>query len=255
MQVVALTDHDNMRGVALFQQTIQAHEPNVQVFAGAELSTGRTGSMHILGYGMTLGHPTIEEVFQKNQMFRTARRERFLASFAKHNMHFSEDIIRKLQEKTQFSRPHMAQALVEAGYVDTIDEAFSRFLKEGCATFVPTETLPPKTVVEAITKANGIAVLAHPCRLELSDMALHALVEELVSYGLRGVEVYHPSASPSAIVQLLSIAKHYDLLVTGGSDCHGEWNKRKIGEYPSPWPRKAQDMQRFVQAVTRVNLQ
>jgi len=140
------------------------------------------------------------------------------------------------------ARPHVARALLEAGHVSSVADAFDRFLKPGKPAYVPKEDVRVAEAVRLIEQAGGAAVLAHPMELKMGETMLESLVEEWKLQGLAGVEVYHPSAQNNHAAFLLAMARRLDMLVTGGSDFHGEAvRKTEIGDGLDRWKTAAGD--------------
>ena len=148
------------------------------------------------------------------------------------------------------ARPHIARAMVEAGHVATVAEAFDRYLAPGKAAYVPKEDVQVGQAAALIAQAGGVAVLAHPMQLKLGDMALEALVCEWKAQGLAGLEVYHPSAQNNHAAALLHLARREGLLVTGGSDFHGEAVRPScIGEGLERWVSMEQDVRLLLSRI------
>jgi hypothetical protein len=131
----------------------------------------------------------------------------------------------------QVGRPHFAQVLLDKGYVRSFQEAFDRFLKKGAPAYVDKLRFTAKEALHFINEARGVAVLAHPNTLGMSQYSeLENLVLQLVKEGLRGLEVYYPEHSASEVAQYKTLAERYGLLMTGGTDYHGiEKNGLDIG--------------------------
>ena len=141
------------------------------------------------------------------------------------------------------ARPHIARALVEAGHASSVSDAFDRFLKPGRPTYVPREKVAVAEGVRLIREAGGVAVLAHPMELKMGETTLESLVGEWKAQGLEGVEVYHPSAQNNHAAFLHAMARRLNLLVTGGSDFHGEAvRKTAVGEGLDRWRSMESDM-------------
>jgi len=125
-------------------------------------------------------------------------------------------------------RPHIAAVMKQKGYVRDFDEAFELYLGAGKPAYVKKDKLTPREGIELVTAAGGIAVLAHPKYLEVSgDKSLQALIEELVGYGLEGIEVFYTTHTPEETDRYFNLAERNGLLVTGGTDFHGN-NKEAI---------------------------
>ena len=151
-------------------------------------------------------------------------------------------------------RPHVARAMVEAGYCSSVSDAFDRFLGVGKCAYVPKEEEKVADAVEMIRAAGGVAVLAHPMELKMGETMLESLISEWHAQGLAGVEVYHPSASNNHLVGLLAIARRNGMLVTGGSDFHGEAvRKSKIGQDLERWTSADDDLSALLAAIARQN--
>ena len=131
----------------------------------------------------------------------------------------------------QVGRPHFAQVLLKKGYVNTVQEAFDRYLGKGTPAYVDKFRFDPKEAIGLIREARGIPVLAHPFTLHIpSPHQLNALLDELIQLGLMGIEVYYPEHTEDQICLYKDLAEKHGLLVTGGSDYHGiEGDKVEIG--------------------------
>lgn len=237
---VALTDHDCVTGIV---QARQAAQPlGLTLIPGVELSCGAQKEIHVLGYGFdpaneALGIFCRERVRQRE--VRTAAMVEKLAALGK-----PVDMARVRElARGVMGRPHVARALVEAGHVLSVSEAFDRYLKPGKPAYVPKEDVKVSEAVRLIGQAGGIAVLAHPMELKMGDTMLESLIGEWKGQGLTGVEVYHPSAQNNHASFLLHLAQREQLLVTGGSDFHGEAvRKTEIGEGLDRWRSMENDM-------------
>lgn len=141
-------------------------------------------------------------------------------------------------------RPHLADALIDRGFVDSVGEALERYLGRQGEAFVPMKRLPAETVIETIHRAEGLASLAHPGRIRTSTQHVERLVGTLVESGLDAIEVWYPygtieSAAYADITasDALEMAADYNLLATGGLDCHGPGSgKFRMGEIRLPRP-------------------
>jgi len=133
------------------------------------------------------------------------------------------ETVRALAGGRSVGRPHVAQALFNRGYVETLQEAFGRFIGRDGPAYVPRLRLTPSEAIQMIAAAGGVPVIAHPAH---SGPAAVACIPEFIGYGLRGVEVYYPHHSPEKIEMLLELCREYGLLVTGGSDFHGSGVER-----------------------------
>lgn len=216
LDVIALTDHDTLNGVAEAQRA--AADTELEVIAGVEISSeGEWGDLHILGYYVSLESGPLQEMMQAMQNARLGRARKMVERLGELGMPLEWEDVRALAGGESVGRPHVARALLKRGYVVTLQDAFDRFLANGGPAYVPRLKLTPAEVIHAIIEAGGVASLAHPgyywTALEL--------LPEFVGYGLRGVEVHYPNHSPDEIKALLRLCRKHGLIATGGTDFHG----------------------------------
>lgn len=225
LDVVALTDHDTTAG---WTEASAALPSGLTLVPGAELScmcddgSGRRISVHLLGY---LFDPQATEVVAEQQRLRSERRTR-LRTMAERMAADGlpvdpEDVLGSLPVDSSAGRPHLAQALVKAGLVDTVDEAFGRYLGNGRSYYMPRSDTPVETAIDMITAAGGVTVFAHPFAFSRGPTVAPRVLGELAERGLVGVEADHPNHDAAAREQLRVIAREHGLVVTGSSDYHG----------------------------------
>jgi predicted metal-dependent phosphoesterase TrpH len=152
------------------------------------------------------------------QDVRVERARKMVERLGEMGMALEWGAVRALAGGRSVGRPHVAQALFDRGYVETLQEAFDRLIGRECPAYVPRLRLTPLEAIQMIAAAGGVPVIAHPVH---SGPAVVARIPEFRGYGLRGVEVYYPHHSPETIEMLLELCREYGLLVTGGSDFHG----------------------------------
>ena len=237
---VALTDHDSMSGIPLARETAQ--KLGMTLIPGVELSCGAQKEIHVLGYGVDPEDEALHMFCRERVRQREARTaamvERLCALGKPVDMARVKELARGVM-----GRPHIARALLEAGHVSSVSDAFDRFLKPGKPAYVPNEDVKVSESVRLIREAGGVAVLAHPMELKMGDTMLESLIGEWKSQGLEGVEVYHPSAQNNHASFLLHLAQRANMLITGGSDFHGEAVRRsEIGEGLDRWRSVEADM-------------
>lgn len=223
--LVALTDHDTVAGVKEAEEAGKALK--IGVLSAVEIDAESPAELHILGYGVDTAHPSME-AHEKEAAARRVRR--------------NGEIVKKLEaaglsitpylerSKGNGTRLHIARALMLAGYSDTVRNAFAAYLKPGGAGYVESVRPSPKRVIDLIHESAGLAVLAHPRKLNADA---HAVVNELASLGLDGIEAYYPLSTEGEIALFLSLARQYGLFATCGSDNHGA--HRKNAELGSTW--------------------
>jgi len=217
LAVIALTDHDTLGGVAEAQQA--AVGTGLEVIAGVEInSEGGRGNLHILGYYVDPESGPLQERLRAMRDARIERAGKMVERLREMGMPLEWEEVQALAGGDSIGRPHVARALLNRGYVKTLQEAFDRFVGRDGLAYVPRQRLTPPEVIRAIIEARGVPVLAHPA---YSGAAVVERMPEFVGYGLRGVEVYYPHHSPEEVEMLLGLCRKYGLLVTGGSDFHG----------------------------------
>ena len=224
LKCVAITDHDIIDGVE--SAVVAAEGTGLEVIPGVELSTDFNGAdIHILGYCFDVRYPVLNE---RLQMFRNVRVERVKKMAEKlkaMGKDVSADDILSLASSDAVGRPHVAQALVNKGYVKTVGEAFDGYIAEGKPAYVPKFKQTPFEAIDLIHQAGGVAVMAHPM-----DTLRDELIPGFVEAGLKGLEVYYPNRSRRIIEFYERIADKHGLIKTGGSDAHGRYrNYSPIG--------------------------
>jgi predicted metal-dependent phosphoesterase TrpH len=220
-RAIALTDHDTVAGL---EEAIAAgKELGVEVVPGVEISAQYPpGTMHILGYYLRPSHPELLRALEKLQEARAARNPKIIKRLQALGLEISWTEVHDLSGG-QVGRPHIAQVLLRRGYVSSINEAFSRYLKKGAIAYVEKFRFPPQEAIAMILRAGGLAALAHPFTLGVGNPGeLTSLVRELQAMGLEGMEVFYPEHTEEMTGVYQDVAKGLGLLCTGGSDFHGD---------------------------------
>jgi hypothetical protein len=197
-------------------------EFQVEVVPGVEISAEHSpGTMHILGYCLDTTDPDLLGALRVLQQARAARNPKIIQRLRALGLDISLGEVLALSGG-QPGRPHIAQALVDRGYVSDRNDAFRRYLRKGGPAYVEKFRFPPHRAIAMIRRAGGIAVLAHPFTLEISEAAeLARVVGELTAMGLEGIEVYYPEHTEQMTAHYETLADTFGLLCTGGSDFHG----------------------------------
>jgi predicted metal-dependent phosphoesterase TrpH len=218
LEAIAITDHDTTQSLPFAQKAAEGKP--LEIIPGIEVNTvWKEKEIHILGYYIDPDDSNLQSVIQAHRDSRVVQIQEMaqkLKAKAKLNISY-EDIIRQASSTGTIGRPHVAKAIVEKGGAANISQAFSKFLNPKSETYVRRKTVPPHEAVEAIYESGGIAVIAHPGDMEIVE----ELAEELMNYGLRGLEAYHRSHSPALIEFHCTLAEKLGLIVTGGTDFHG----------------------------------
>jgi predicted metal-dependent phosphoesterase TrpH len=232
LRALALTDHDTTAGLA--ECAAGCAECGVDFVPGIEISCDRgaeRGTLHILGYFVSAASSELRQVCDKQQAARNQRVPLILARLADADIHLSaDDVQRESGGGVAIGRPHIASALLRAGVVGSITEAFERYLGYGGAAFVRKEVVSAGEAIDAIHAAGGLAALAHPIQLRCrDDDDLSRMIEGLTDRGLDGLEQFHPDHDRSWTERIGNLAGRFGLLVSGGSDYHGTRKRQPLG--------------------------
>jgi predicted metal-dependent phosphoesterase TrpH len=225
---IAITDHDSIAGSreALLDGIPDAlgFLTGVEISAEPPPSYPGSGSIHILGYGIRLDDPELNRTLEKLQDARKDRNPQIIARLNQLGIPLTmREVMEEAGENGQPGRPHIAGLLVKKGVVTDMDDAFGRYLGHGRPAYVDKFRIESAQAIQLINAAGGIPVLAHPCLLELEhDDQLEEILREMVSLGLKGLEVYFSDHSIEQTRRYASLAARHDLLMTGGTDFHGD---------------------------------
>jgi len=225
VDVIALTDHDSTEGIDEALKAAQEF-PSFKVIPGVEISTDvPSGEVHILGYFMDSTNPELKESLEKLRNSRRIRAQKMLVKLDSLGMHVEWDRVQEIAGAGSIGRPHIAQAMLEQGYVFSLKEAFNKYIGREGPAYVEREKMTPTQAVELIVKAKGLPVIAHPA--EIND--LENLIPQLQKVGLAGLEAYYNNYPLKLMRHLASLAHKYGLIATGGTDYHALEN---TGEVP-----------------------
>ena len=221
LRVIAVTDHDTIASFADVEAC--AHEGGIEVVAGIEVTAVADGrDVHVLGYFIDPAHAHLAEFLVKQRASRVARVETIGRRLSELGVPIDVAQLMALaasQPGRSIGRPQVAHAMVAAGHVEDVQEAFDRWLAFGGPAFVPREGATPEEVIFFIHEAGGLASLAHPGRTGV-DGRIPAFHEA----GLDALEVHHPDHDADEVERYAKLARDLDLLLTGGSDFHGDPN-------------------------------
>ncbi len=215
LQAVALTDHDTVEGCTRAKAACET--AGIEFIAGTELTAEQDeNELHILGYLIDLENARFRTEIGKFQAVRQNRIREMVSRLNSLSVPLTADEVFALANCRSPGRPHVARALVKAGFCSSLDEAFERFLKKSRPAWVPKFKMSAATAIDLIHHAGGVAVMAHP-GLNRTDEVIPGMVEA----GLDGIECFHTKHSTQTTEHYLELAERFNLLVTGGSDCHG----------------------------------
>lgn len=237
----ALTDHDTVNGLdrairyAEELRQTQAASPSdapasqvPEVIPGIELSTEYQGKdIHMVGLFIDYRQPEFAHYLEDFIRSRENRNEKMCALLREHDIDITYEALLAEFPGAVITRAHFARYLLSHGYIQSMKEAFDRYVGDHCPCFVPREKVTPAQAVELILGAGGVPVLAHPILYHMSDDRLDTLVAELKKIGLVGIEAIYSTYNTAEERQIRGLASKYDLKISGGSDFHGA-NKSKI---------------------------
>lgn len=215
LPAIAITDHDTVSGTA---EALAAREgTDLVVVSGVELSAGYGDrGMHILGYHIDHTDPCLHARLTELRSIRVERAERIVYALARDGFRITVDDVLDSADGGSIGRAHIARLLVDTGQAASVSEAFRTLLGKTAPYYIPKPVHTPEEMLAWITEAGGVAVLAHPGLSGVDD-----LIPQLVSAGLAGLEVYHPSHDHGQTVRYAGLAVSLGLIATGGSDFHG----------------------------------
>lgn len=226
LSAVGITDHDTVRGIRDAEES--GGSLGIEVVPGVEMNTDhQDAEVHILGYYIDYTDDTFLDLLAYLRKMRFQRVEKMFHRLTLHGLKLSFDDVVRDEPTESIGRPHLASAIVKAGYVSSLSEAFSKYLVRGSPGWVRRYAFSPVEAIRAVQNAKGIPVLAHP-GLVRND----TLIRELICAGLLGLEAFHSEHTPQATEHYRNLARQQGLLITGGSDFHGHTvdGRRDIGD-------------------------
>ncbi|MBQ2661848.1 MAG: PHP domain-containing protein [Clostridia bacterium] len=215
---IAVTDHDNVSGVREAQTA--GEEEGVHVISGVEIDTEFECELHIIGLCMNINNPNFVRLLEDAKVHRQERNKLIIERLENIGIPVSEKI--ESQKDATVTRLNIAKAIVDCSFAQSFYEAFEKYLNKGRAGYVFVERTDKIKAVKTIKEAGGIAVLAHPCKLQCDK---NKLVHDLKEAGLDALEIYYPKTTEGQLGELMSLANRYDLDVSSGSDFHGKNRK------------------------------
>lgn len=227
LSALAITDHDTVDGVA---EARLAAGDTIEIVPGIEISSARDGwDLHVLGYFVDAESVALRTRLEQFRDERRGRARAILERLESLGVSVDEREVFESAGPGVVGRPHVAGALLRAGHVTSMDDAFRRYLGPRGTAFVPRPAFRPEDAIELIRAAGGVAVLAHP-----GSKLPVLVVESLASAGLGGIEVWHPVHGKAAMDRWRRVAKRLHLVESGGSDFHGPARGAGLGEMSVP---------------------
>ncbi len=225
LRVIAVTDHDSTEGVA--EALAAGQRFGVEVIPGVEINTDVPGTeVHVLGYFINHADPALCSELTRLCDGRIGRARRMAEKLAEMGAPVRFERILEIAGEGAVGRPHVAQALLEAGHVVSFEQAFDKYIGRNSPAYVERLKFTPAEACALIRRAGGLPVLAHPVFFDRygaikAPFDLDAMLPELIGAGLIGLEVYYPGYDAVTVAYLMAVARRYRLLHTGGTDFHG----------------------------------
>jgi hypothetical protein len=216
VRVMALTDHDSVSGLPAARA--RAEKAGIRLISGVELSVNEEGSdVHLLAYGFDPTDAALVEAIGRYRISRRDRARKILSRLKGLGIRISLEEIEEIARGGALGRPHVAEALVRGGHVDSFNEAFQRFLGHHAPAYVGKAAVSLEEAAAVVRDAGGVTVLAHPGTLNRDQH-----IPSWARRGLDGIEVWHSKHDASTVARYQGYAQLHGLLMTGGSDYHGE---------------------------------
>jgi len=225
LAAISITDHDSVDGI---DEALRATEgSSLEIIPGIELSSsttdcdGQITEMHILGYYIDCKSEKLKESLSIFRKARLDRAYKILEKLRENGVNLKNESFLENVGKKSIGRMHFAKAMADEGLVKSINDAFQRYLAVNKPAYVPKYAMTAEEAIKLILSVGGIPVMAHPYYIHYADKILF---KSLVESGLKGIEVWHSKHPESAVKKFLALAEEFDLVATGGSDCHGAYN-------------------------------
>ncbi|MDZ7722962.1 MAG: PHP domain-containing protein [candidate division KSB1 bacterium] len=216
VSAISITDHDTAAGIESFVRA--GNLAGIETVAGIELSVNfNNRELHLLGYCFDSKHPQIKSYSKTLKAAREERAEETVKLLNDLGFPVSMQQVLDISGTSPIGRPHIAEALVRGNFVFNIRDAFNKYLAEGKPAYVPKIVITPADAIQLIKNAGGLTFLAHPGTGSIEESE----IRELSELGLDGLETIHPKHTNRDIRYLEELSAKYNLLQTGGSDCHG----------------------------------
>jgi predicted metal-dependent phosphoesterase TrpH len=217
LDVIAITDHDSVGGISPALEVAKSF-PQLMVIPGVEINTDvPKGEVHILGYFINYRDPEFNHALEELRNSRYERGKKMVARLAEIGVHIDWGRVLGLAGGGSVGRPHIAQAMLERGYISSLQEAFTKYIGRNGPAYVERKKLMPVEAVKLVFNSGGLPVLAHPADIE----PLEPLILELKRAGMVGIEIYYNGYASKTINQLKRLAEKHNLVACGGSDYHG----------------------------------
>lgn len=227
IKALAITDHDSIG--SLEKAINYSKGKDITFIPGIELEAEvKKGQMHILGLWINPTNQKLREKLLAIEEGRNKRNKEFIKKFNELGFEITLEELKKVSSGKIIGKPHFAKVFFNKKYITEKEKIFSNYFNKSPFKEIPKFSYSAKEVIEMIKEANGIAILAHPQSLKLTDEELEEKIKELKEYGLEGLECYHSKQTPGEMKKYKKIALKYHLLITKGSDYHGPIIKSNV---------------------------
>ncbi len=236
VQYHALTDHDSTEGIAEARIASTKH-PGHMLIPGVEMGSDIEGSeIHMLGLYLDPADDKLQAMLAELRIGRVARGQGIVEKLRDMGIMIEWDRVQEIAGEASVGRPHVAEALVEAGYVNKVADAFDKWIGRNGPAYVERKRMSPIECVECIVDRGGLACWAHPAELGRNWETVEPILRELKAAGMQAIEVYYKNYKPETIARLAALADQYELLPLGGSDYHGIFGNEEClpGDIPLP---------------------
>jgi len=219
IELFSITDHDTI--TSQYEAVELAKKYDMNYITGVEINVVYPQLMDILGYGIDIYDEDLIEFLDRIKIFRKLRNKKMVELLSEEGFNISFDELEEKYDSTTIGRPHIAKILIKKGYGNSVSQLMNGHLSRDRKCFVERIRYSPKESIEMIKKSGGKAFLAHPAKLGIKNIQLEPLLDELIHYGLDGIEIMHYSHTLEYTKYLYDLANKKDLLISYGSDYHG----------------------------------
>ncbi len=217
LSAIAICDHDCIDGIEPCAESARSAGIDIEIIPGIEVTAEKDDvEIHLLGYFIRWTESWLQEKLKTMQEARVQRIYKMTEKLKDAGVTIDPHEVLAMSGRGSVGRLHLARTLMKEKKVRTTDEAFSKYIGSGRPCYVKNIHFTPREAIELISRARGVPVLAHPCTTGRDD-----LIPEFIGYGLKGIEAYHTDHSHTTTRRYEELAVRYNLIATGGSDCHG----------------------------------
>jgi predicted metal-dependent phosphoesterase TrpH len=242
----ALTDHDSTEGIAEARAAAKKHA-GFTLIPGVEMGTDIEGAeVHMLGLCLSPNDDVLQKSLRDLREGRLGRARGIVDKLRNMGLMIEWERVQQIAGEASVGRPHIAQALVEKGYVSKVAEAFDRWISRSGPAYVERDKMTPAECVRSIVERGGIACLAHPADL----LGLDAILTELAAAGMAAMEVYYKDYDGATVERLRQTAERHGLLPLGGSDYHGIFGN--LEPLPGNIPLPDSSIERFLELAAKL---